>query len=242
MQHTYHPLLPDIRRILARQPAPNFADGLTTASHLGKPHYDKALQQYDTYIDRLRGLGFDVTVLEADSQFPDGHFVEDPVIIYGDMAFLCRSGANARRKEPQSLLPYLQNLRVIALENGFMDGGDVLFCADRVLVGISERTNSAGASALHRALQTVKPDIRLDCVSFSGVLHLKSGLTELAPGVLLHDPALKTDYPLDWAEVIELPPAEGYGASLRMIRIRGASSSIITPVVADIIPNIRARH
>jgi dimethylargininase len=214
MKHTYHPLLPDVSRILARRPASNFADGLTTAGHLGKPNYEKALFQYDTYIDKLRGLGLAVTVLDADSQFPDGHFVEDPVIIYGDMAFLCCSGANARRKEPQSLLPYLQDLRIFALEDGFMDGGDVLFCADRVLVGISERTNVAGANALQRALQTVKPDIRLDCVAFSGVLHLKSGLTELAPGMLLHDPALQTDYPLDWADVIELPAAEGYGADV----------------------------
>lgn len=216
MKHTYHPLLPDVTRILARRPAPNFADGLTTAEHLGKPDYQLALQQYDTYIENLRELGLDVMVLDADANFPDGHFVEDPVIIYGDMAFLCRSGANARRKEPQSLIPHLHDLRIIPVEDetAFMDGGDVLFCADRVLVGISERTNIAGANALHRALQTVKPDIRLDCVPFAGVLHLKSGLTELAPNVLLHDPALKTDYPLDWADVIELPATEGYGADV----------------------------
>lgn len=219
MNHTYHPLLPDISRILARRPAPNFADGLTTAHHLGKPDYALALQQYETYIEKLRELGFDVTVLEADPNYPDGHFVEDPVIIYGDMAFLCRSGATARRKEPQSLVPHLHGLRVIPLEadNAFIDGGDVLFCADRVLVGISERTTVAGAKALHQALQTVKPDIRLDCVEFSGVLHLKSGLTEIAPKVLLHDPALKIDYTLDWAEVIELPPDEGYGADVMPI-------------------------
>ncbi|MDQ7025613.1 MAG: amidinotransferase [Anaerolineae bacterium] len=216
MKHTYHPLLPDVTRILARQPAPNFADGLTTATHLGKPDYDLALQQYNTYIEKLRGLNLEVTVLDADADFPDGHFVEDPVIVYGDMAFLCRSGANARRKEPQSLVSHLHGLRVIPLqdETAFIDGGDVLFCADRVLVGISERSNLAGATALHRALQTVKADIRLDCVSFSGVLHLKSGLTEIAPSVMLHDPALKTDYALDWAEVIELPSAEGYGADV----------------------------
>jgi dimethylargininase len=214
MLHTHHPLLPDITRILARRPAPNFADGLTTMGHLGKPDYDKAMQQYESYLDALRACGLQVTVLEADEKFPDGHFVEDPVIIFHDMAFLCRSGAQARQKEPQSLIPHLDNLRVIALEDeaATIDGGDVLFCADRVLVGISERTNQAGANGLHHALQTVQPDIRLDCVPFSGVLHLKSGLTELASGVLLHDPALKTDYSFEWTQIITLPPEEGYAA------------------------------
>jgi dimethylargininase len=117
------------------------------------------------------------------------------------------------------LLPYLAGLRIERLDDdgAFLDGGDVLFCASRVLVGMSERTNRAGAESLHRALSLVKPGIRLDRVEFNGVLHLKSGITEVAPNVLVHDPALKTDYSFDWAKVITLPPEEGYGADLMPI-------------------------
>lgn len=209
-------LLPTFTRILARRPAPNFADGLTMSGHLGAPDHAKALQQYETYLAALRACGLDVTVLDADDRFPDGHFVEDPVVIFRDLAFLCRSGAASRRGEAERILPYLQNHRIIAIEedSAYIDGGDVLFCQDRVLVGQSERTNQAGINALRRALQTVQPDIRVDAVPFSGVLHLKTGLTELAPGVLLRDPGLLTDYPLDWAQVITLPAEEGYAADV----------------------------
>lgn len=211
-----HPLLGTFTKILARRPSPNLADGLTMSSHLGVPNYANAMQQYENYLQALRDCGMDVKVLDYNSSFPDGHFVEDPVIIFHEMAFLCRSGALSRRHEGESLLPHLAGLRIerMADNHAYMDGGDVLFCADRVLVGISERTNRAGAEALHQALKTVQPDIRLDCVEFSGVLHLKSGITEVAPNVLVHDPALKTDYSFDWAELITLPAEEGYAADL----------------------------
>ena len=71
---------------------------------------------------------------------------------------------------------------------------------------ISERSNRAGFYALRACpAYRCKNDIRVDPVQFSGVLHLKSGLTELAPNVLIHDPALKTEYDLTWADVVELP-------------------------------------
>lgn len=214
-----HPLLGKVTKILARRPAPNFADGLTTSSHLGAPDHANALRQYDDYLQALLDVGLEVRVLDHDSRFPDGHFVEDPIVIIREMAFLCRSGALSRRDEGESLLPHLAGLRIERMEdnNGFIDGGDVLFCADRVLIGMSERTNRAGADALHRALRLVEPEIRLDRVEFSGVLHLKSGITEVAPSVLVHDPAFKTDYSFDWAEVITLPEEEGYAADLMPI-------------------------
>lgn len=207
--------LPSFTRALMRRPAPNFAEGLTLSAPADAPDYTLALQQYEAYAQALRDCGLAVTVAPADERFPDGHFVEDAFVIFRELAFLCRSGAAARRDEGESLKKYLAHLRIVEPPpDARIDGGDVLFCADRALVGISRRTNFAGYAALRRALQSVEPDIRVDAIRFSGVLHLKSGLTELRPGALIKDPALRADYKFDWAEVITLPPEEGYAADV----------------------------
>ncbi len=208
-------LLPRFTRALMRRPAANFADGITSSSHLGAPDYALALKQHDAYAEALRDCGLALTILAPDERFPDGHFVEDPFVIFRDLAFHCRSGARSRAKEGESLKPHLARLRIVEPPpDARIDGGDVLFCADRVLVGISSRSNRAGFRALRAALRTVNSDIRVEPVPFSGVLHLKSGLTELAPGILIRDPALKTAYDLGWAEVLDLPPQEGYAADV----------------------------
>ena len=207
------PTLPPVSRALMRRPAANFAAGLTTSASLGAPDLGLALRQFEAYVEALRECGLAVTVLPADERFPDGHFVEDPFVIFRDLAFHCRSGAPTRRQEGESLKPHLTRLRIVEPPpDASIDGGDVLFCADRVLVGLSQRSNRAGFEALREAILSVQSDIRVDPVHFNGVLHLKSGLTELAPGVLIHDPALQTDYSLAWAEVIDLPPEEGFAA------------------------------
>ena len=208
-------LLPPITRALMRRPAANFADGLTSSAHLGAPDLGLALRQYEAYAQALRDCGLEVAVIPADERFPDGHFVEDPFVIFRDLAFHCRSGARVRRGEGESLKPHLSQLRIVAPPpDARIDGGDVLICADRVLVGISARTNRAGFDALRAALRSVKADIRVDPVPFRGVLHLKSGLTELAPNILIRDPALQTTYDFAWAEMVELPPEEGYAADV----------------------------
>ena len=52
---------------------------------------------YEAYLTALKNLGLNVTILDADTNYPDGHFVEDPIIIFHDMAFVCKSGATARQ-------------------------------------------------------------------------------------------------------------------------------------------------
>ena len=208
-------LLPQFTRALLRRPASSLAAGITSSAQLGIPDFERALDQYESYLAALSDCGLELTILPADDRFPDGHFVEDPLVIFRDLAFCCRPGAPSREREGESLLPYLGGLSIVKTPSGAtIDGGDVLICADRVLVGLSHRTNLEGVAALRRALQTVVPEIRVEAVPFSGVLHLKSGLTELAAGVLIHDPAFKTDFDLSWARVITLPAEEGFAADV----------------------------
>jgi dimethylargininase len=208
--------LPSITRILARRPAHTLAAGITTQTNLGAPDVALTLRQYDAYLNALRSCGLEITVLPPDERFPDGHFVEDAAVIFRDMAFICRSGAPSRVTEGEEIAKYLRHLHLVTVQGdeGLVDGGDVLFCADRVLIGLSARTNWAGAEQLRSALRDVQANLRVDIVSFSGMLHLKSGLNQLAPGVLVRAPAMQLDYDVSFAETVVLPPEETYAANL----------------------------
>jgi dimethylargininase len=198
-----------------RRPAPTFADGLTTNSHLGTPDPDLTKSQYESYLTALRACGLDVTLLPPDEQFPDGHFVEDPVVIFRDMAFIARPGAKPRENEGAILVEHLIHLNRVYTESteAHLEGGDVLFCTDRVLIGLGERTNRAGAEQLSSALRGVQSDLKVDFVPFGNVIHLKTGLTEIAPGVLVHNPRMTMDFDPGFSEVINLPPEQGYAAN-----------------------------
>ncbi len=229
-----HPLYGTITQVLTRRPAPNFADGITSSAHLGAPDYARTNQQHAHYVQALRATGVTVTVLDADERFPDGHFIEDTLVPFEDCALVCRSAAPARQGETETVLPYAAGLRLFTLDDdaAFIDGGDVLICADRVLVGLSSRTNHAGAQALRRMIHSRRPDVRVDSVPIANVLHLKTGLAELAPSVLLRSPALHIDYDLSWAQVITLPSEEGYAANALPIND--------TLLIAEGYPSVRA--
>jgi dimethylargininase len=199
---------------LCRRPAETVADGLTT-QNIGKPDLTKTMAQYDAYIDALRACGLSVIVLPADAAYPDGHYVEDTAILYGDLAVITQPGHASRRHEPRAIASALpQENRVAMNGEAYLDGGDVLFCADRVLIGLSSRTNRTGAEQLRNALCELDSKLKVEFVPVSGVLHLKTGMTELAPGVLLCSRQMYTDHDFTFAEVVTLSPQESYAANV----------------------------
>lgn len=201
---------------LSRRPASSMAQGLTTRQ-LGQPNVELAQAQYEAYVAALRAAGLDVTVLDANPAFPDGHYVEDTAVIFRDVVFITQPGAEARRHESQTIAPALpSDNQVVMSGEAYLEGGDVLFCGDeRVLIGLSTRTNLVGAEQLRAAIHNSYLDVKVDFVPVEGVLHLKTGLTELAPGVLLRSPYLKTDFDFSsFAQVITLPEAEEYASNV----------------------------
>lgn len=199
---------------LVRRPTPQMGAGLTTQS-LGAPDFERAWQQHHAYTEALRACGLTVQTLDGDAVFPDGHFVEDTAVIYGALTVITQPGAPERFGEAQSIGAALAHRNPVYIQGaGRVDGGDVLFCMDRVLIGLSERTNRAGAEQLRDALLQYEPSLVVDFVPVRGVLHLKTGITELAPGVLLRSPLFETDYSFDFTKTCLLPVSEAHGANV----------------------------
>lgn len=182
-------------RAITRLPATTFADGITTAD-LGVPDYAAMLAQHAAYVRALADLGVAVTVLDPLPAFPDAHFVEDTAVIMPEVAVIARPGAAARRGEEEAMQPVLASLRPLACIEapGTLDGGDVLQIGRHFLVGLSERTNAAGAAQFGRIVAV--HGYTCATVPVAAGLHLKSSVNAVGATTLL--------VAADWADRAEL--------------------------------------
>lgn len=184
-------------RALLRKPCRNIIHGLSTAG-LGVPDYEKALTQHAAYADALRACGVEVTTLAADENYPDSVFIEDTAVLSERVAIITRPGAASRQGEEvavaESLHWVFEQLEYI-IPPGTLEGGDVLRAGDQFFIGISARTNAAGAGQL--AVILGKHGYSAIQVPLQQVLHLKTGIAYLennrllAGGEFVNHPQLK---------------------------------------------------
>jgi dimethylargininase len=193
-------------RALVRRPGPRLAEGLV--SHIERQAVDLGLarRQWQAYVDALRDNGWATVEVEPADGCPDAVFVEDPVVVYGNVAVVARSGAVGRRAETAGVEEAVRaaGYRVERIaEPGTLDGGDVLKIGSTVYVGLGGRTNEAGARQLAAFLDaTVVP------VPVTKVLHLKSAVTALPDGTVIGHPPLVDD-PAAFPDFLAVPEEAG---------------------------------
>jgi dimethylargininase len=142
--------------------------------------YARAVEQHAAYEACLRSLGCDVQRLPDAPDMPDSVFVEDTAVVFDDVAVIARPGAASRRAETSDMAAALAPHRRLEFIKppGTLDGGDVLVTPGRVFVGISGRTNDAGAGQL--ASHIAASGYEVIAVPVTGCLHLKSAVTLVA--------------------------------------------------------------
>lgn len=170
-------------RALVRRPSPRLAEGIVT--HVARRPVDvtRALRQHEAYLEALRANGWQTVEVDPAPDCPDSVFIEDTLVVCGDLAVVTRPGAAERRAETPAVEQAAQalGLRVARIEEpGTLDGGDVLQTGETVYIGQSARTNAAGIEQLRALLPH-----RVVPVPLQGVLHLKSAVTALPDGVFL---------------------------------------------------------
>jgi dimethylargininase len=133
-----------------------------------------------------------VDVLPPLEDYPDSVFVEDPALVFPEGAILLRPGAPSRLGEREDMGHALARHfgRFVELDEGEnADGGDVLVTPDTVFIGLSQRTNAAGAEALRGHLAALGREARVAATP-AGVLHLKSACALLAEDTILATAAM----------------------------------------------------
>ncbi|HBX68664.1 MAG TPA: amidinotransferase [Chloroflexi bacterium] len=197
---------------ITRKPGENFAQGITT-SHLGAPNYVRMLAQHAAYTQTLQQLGLTVIELEALPAYPDAYFVEDVAVITPEVAVITNPGAAARNGEQQHIESVLAQFRKIdrIQPPGTLDGGDVLMVGQHFFIGISERTNRAGAEQLGSILQ--RYGNTWAAIPVGAGLHLKSSVNWIGGNTLLIGAAFRDHPALDGFRQIQVDPAEEYACN-----------------------------
>jgi dimethylargininase len=134
-------------------------------------------------------------------------------VVLDEVAVLCSMGAESRRGEragvERELLRY-REVRRIELP-ATLEGGDVLRVGRRLLVGLSARTNRAGAEALEAVVQRF--GYRVLPVPVRGCLHLKTACTALPDDTLLVNPCWVDLAALEGFRTVRVPVDEPWAAN-----------------------------
>lgn len=211
-------------KAIVRTPCRAMVNGLSNAG-LGVPDYRKALLQHTDYIAALEHCGLEVTVLPSDERFPDSTFVEDVALMTPHCAVITNPGAPSRRQETQAIVdPVSQHYDRVEMIKapGTLEAGDVMMVGDHYYIGLSDRTNQAGATQLIAILE--RYGMSGSVVKLEKVLHLKTGLGYLENNKLLACGEFLGAPHFGQYEILEVDEDEAYAANSVWI-----NGTVLTP-------------
>ena len=204
---------------LCRAPAPSAIHGIR-ADGGPDPDFAGLAAEHAAYVATLRDLGLTVDVLPPLDDFPDALFTEDVALTFPEGAILLRPGAPSRAGEVEHIRAALAVHHPQLLEMtgpGYADGGDVLRLADRVIIGLSDRTDRAGATELAELLETLGRRAEI-AETPPGVLHFKTGCGLIDENTILAVPELANCPQFAGLEVVLTPLGENPAANILRVR------------------------
>ncbi|UCH04943.1 MAG: dimethylargininase [Candidatus Thorarchaeota archaeon] len=169
-----------------------------------------ARRQHSAYCNVLSELGIEVIVLPKDEAHPDSCFVEDTAVVRGGRAFITRMAEESRRGEEEGVLEALKQYKSVkaATQPATIEGGDIVHLPNRLISGITKRTNREGINQM-----TAWLDVGSDLVEDHSIIHLKSHVTYIGSDVILVTEAFADHAVLqDFVKVV-VPFEERYAAN-----------------------------
>jgi dimethylargininase len=205
-------------KAFTRAVSPNLSSCELT--HLDRMPIDvaKAAAQHDAYEAALRQAGFEVIRLPDLPEHPDATFVEDTALLLDDHAVILRPGAASRAAETESTASGLaDHFELHRLTEGHVDGGDVLRIGQTLYIGLSSRTDAAGAIELRELVARFGYDV-VDA-KVHACLHLKTAATHAGPDqsgtpILLFNPACVDPSQFTNVFPVAVDPAEEHAANV----------------------------
>lgn len=180
-----------------------------------------AARQHHQYQSALSSLGCDIVTLATEPGLADSVFIEDTALVLDEIAVMCRPGAKSRQAEVAGVRDALQHYReLVSIEPpGTLDGGDLLLVGKVIYAGLSSRSNESGIEQLRNIVADY--GFSVTTIETTKCLHLKSAISEVAPGLLLINPDWISRSAFREFELIDIDVEEPHAANVLRV---GASA------------------
>ena len=205
------------KNIIIRKPNKSIQNALSSQNT--NPVFENILEEHNNYVEIMNELNLKVHLLEPLENFPDSIFVEDPAIIYKKDCIILNPYDPSRNGEKTIISKEIKKFfeKIYFIENGFIEGGDILNINNHFIIGLSNRTNKAGAENLSKILYSLGASVSI-CETPKNVLHFKSECSLIDDDVILvSNKMANLEYLKSNYNLIELPIGEeGAANSLRI--------------------------
>lgn len=202
------PMMP--KHALVREPGNRYPGCIS--SHPLRHIVDVSLAraQHARYCSALSELGIEVITIPRDDERPDSCFVEDNAVIHGGRALICRMAKKSRRGEEDAVEAALREYMEVrrAAAPATVEGGDVIHLPDRLISGVTQRTNTEGVAQMEAWL-----GVPVEAIVDPGIVHLKSYVTYLGDGTMIATGAYADHPALEGFTVLVVPDEEWYAAN-----------------------------
>ena len=205
------------KNAIIRQPNKSIQNGLSSQNL--HPQYEIIAEEHLNYIKAIEEAGLQIQLLEALEEFPDSIFVEDPALTYKSNVIILNPFDPSRNGEKNIIENEIKDLfdNILFIEDGFVEGGDILNINNHFIIGLSHRTNKLGADNLSKILQSLGATVEI-CKTPDEILHFKSECSILEDDTILVSKKMaQLDYLKSNYHLIELPIGEeGAANALRI--------------------------
>ena len=197
------------RHALVRTPGDSYRNCLSTHPLHSTVSLELAREQHARYCETLSELGLEVIHVPRDDLHPDACFVEDNAVVQGERALICRMAKESRRGEQPGVAAKLEKFMPVrwAEEPATIEGGDVVHLDDRLICGITQRTNPDGVAQMEEWLE-----VPVSTIFDPGIMHLKSYVTYLGRGIAIATERYSRHPALEGLHILIPPEGEEYAA------------------------------
>jgi dimethylargininase len=175
------------------------------------------VKQHQDYQSVLSSFGCEIVGVPTEPGLADSVFIEDTAMVLDEIAVMLRPGAASRRPEVAGVEAALRQYRTLASIQppGTLDGGDLLRIDNIIFAGLSTRSNQNGIDQLGKIVKDYGFSVKT--VKTTKCLHLKSAVSEVAPGTLLINPDWVDGSAFGDYELIDVDKEESHAANALLV-------------------------